>query len=126
MDKEKLKSVLECLLFVANRPLGLVELSEIAGESQENVRNLLEEMKTEMEGRKSALQIARIAEGYQFASQEAFGYWVKKLYKDQTTFRLSQSALETLAIVAYKQPITRAEIEEIRGVEVIGVLETLM
>ena len=126
MDKEKLKSVLECLLFVANRPLGLVELSEIAGESQENVRNLLEEMKTEMEGRKSALQIARIAEGYQFASQEGFGYWVKKLYKDQTTFRLSQSALETLAIVAYKQPITRAEIEEIRGVEVIGVLETLM
>src|SRR6185295_11958374 len=112
MDKEKLKSVVGCLLFVTNRPLPLSELSEIAGESQEEVTMVMDELRTEMAARKSAIQIIQIAEGYQFASLEGFGYWVKKLYREQTTFRLSQSALETLSIVAYKQPITRAEIEE--------------
>lgn len=125
MDKVKLKSVIECLLFITNRPLSILELSEIAGETQENIQVILDELKSEMEARQSALQIAHVAEGVQFASQDGFSYWVKKLFRDQTTFRLSQSAMETLAIIAYKQPITRAEMEEIRGVEVIGVLETL-
>ena len=126
MDREKLKSVLESLLFVTNRPLTYLELSEIVGETQENIRSLIEELKLEIENRKSALQVAQVSEGVQFATREGFGYLVKKLFREETTFRLSQSALETLSIVAYKQPITRAEIEEIRGVEVIGVLETLM
>lgn len=126
MDKEKLKGVLECLLFVTNRPLPLAELSDVAGESPEEVQALIQELKQEMEARKSALQIAEVGEGYQFASKEGYGYWVKKLFREQATFRLSQSALETLSIIAYKQPITRAEIEEIRGVEVTGVLETLI
>ena len=126
MDKEKLKSVVECLLFVTNRPLSLLELSEIAATTQENVTAAIDEIRSDLEARKSAVSVVRVAEGYQFASKEGFSYWVKKLFRDQTTFRLSQSALETLSIVAYKQPITRAEIEEIRGVEVIGVLETLM
>jgi len=126
MDQEKLKSVLECLLFVTNRPLSLSELADIVGETQENVQALLREISLELENRKSALQVASVAEGFQFATKEGYGYWVKKLFRDQTTIRLSPSALETLSIVAYKQPITRAEIEEIRGVEVIGVLETLI
>lgn len=126
MEKEQLKPLLECLLFITNRPLTILELSDIAGETQENVQNVLEEMRTDLENRGSALQIAKVAEGVQFATKPGFSYWVKKLFKDQTTFRLSPSALETLSIVAYKQPITRAEIEEIRGVEVIGVLETLI
>lgn len=126
MENEKLKNVIECLLFITNRPLTLAELGDLVGETQENIRSLIQELKTEMENRKSALQIAEVAEGVQFATKEGFGYWVKKLFRDQTTFRLSQSALETLSIVAYKQPITRAEIEEIRGVEVTGVLETLI
>lgn len=125
MDKEKLKNVLECLLFVTNRPLSILELSDVIGETQEDIQSVIQEMKSEMANRKSSLQIVGLGEGYQLASQEGYGYWVKKLFREQTTFRLSQSALETLSIVAYKQPITRAEIEEIRGVEVIGVLETL-
>ncbi len=126
MDKDKVKSVVECLLFVTNRPLPLDEMADITGESPEELEALLGEMSQELEARKSAIQIAKVAEGYQYASLSGFSYWVKKLFRDQTTFRLSQSALETLSIVAYKQPITRAEIEEIRGVEVIGVLETLI
>ena len=126
MEKEKLKEILECLLFVTNRPLSLAEIGDIIGETQENISAVVEEMKAELENRKSALQIAQVAEGLQFATKEGFSYWVKKLFRDQTSFKLSQSALETLSIVAYKQPITRAEIEEIRGVEVTGVLETLV
>ena len=126
MEKAQLKQLLECLLFVTNRPLTILELSDIIGETQGNIEQMLVEIEKELENRNSALQIAKVAEGVQFASHQGFAYWVKKLFKDQTTFRLSQSALETLSIVAYKQPITRAEIEEIRGVEVTGVLETLI
>ncbi len=126
MDKNKVKSVVECLLFVTNRPLGLDEMADITGEEPAELETLLGEMAQELESRQSALQIAKVAEGYQYASLPGFSYWVKKLFREQTTFRLSQSALETLSIIAYKQPITRAEIEEIRGVEVIGVLETLV
>ncbi|MBI2119252.1 MAG: SMC-Scp complex subunit ScpB [Elusimicrobia bacterium] len=126
MDKEKIKSVLEALLFVTIRPLTLIELCDIVGETQNQILELLAEIKNDFANRKSALQIVEAAEGYQLGTCPGFSYWVKKLFKEQTTFRLSQSALETLSIVAYKQPITRAEIEEIRGVEVIGVLETLL
>src|SRR5581483_6689085 len=126
MDKEKTQTILECLLFVTNRPLPLAELCEITGEKPETVERCLQDIRERLQGAQSALQIAQVAEGYQLATREGFGYWVKKLFREQTTFRLSQSAMETLSIIAYKQPITRAEIEEIRGVEVIGVLETLV
>jgi segregation and condensation protein B len=125
MEKKPLKTLLETLLFVANRPLPLAELSNIIGESEEKILEEMETMKKELEERGSALEIMAIGGGYQFTTRKGFTPWVKKLYKDQTTFRLSPSAFETLAIVAYKQPITRAEIEEIRGVDVSGVLETL-
>lgn len=125
MDNQKLKQLLECLLFVTNHPLNIAELADMIGESEELIRSALEEMKKDLENRQSAIQIAEVAEGVQFASRTGYGYWVKKLFKDQTTYRLSPSAFETLAIIAYKQPITRVEIEEIRGVDVSGVLETL-
>jgi len=125
MEKEKLKSVVECLLFITNRPLSLDELADIAGETHEDVQKIMDELAQDLLDKKSAIQIVKVAEGFQYATKDGFTYWVKKLFREQTTFRLSQSALETLSIIAYKQPITRAEIEEIRGVEVIGVLETL-
>ncbi|MBI1979188.1 MAG: SMC-Scp complex subunit ScpB [Elusimicrobia bacterium] len=126
MDKSKLKEVLEVLLFVTNRPLPILELCDIVGDTQASIQETIAEIKQDMEIRKSGLQVVEVAEGVQFASKTGYAYWVKKLFREQTLFRLSQSALETLSIVAYKQPITRAEIEEIRGVEVIGVLETLI
>lgn len=70
--------------------------------------------------------ILELAGGWQFATNPLYAPWIKKLFKDRTAFRLSQAALETLAIIGYRQPITRAEIEQIRGVEVIAALETLL
>ncbi len=126
MESSKLKSVLETLLFVATRPLTPAELAEVVGETPSAVSAVIAEMKEDFKNRGSSLQVADVAEGHQLATQSGYTYWVKKLFRDQTSFHLSQSAMETLSIVAYKQPITRAEIEEIRGVEVSGVLETLL
>ncbi|OGS26925.1 MAG: SMC-Scp complex subunit ScpB, partial [Elusimicrobia bacterium RIFCSPHIGHO2_02_FULL_61_10] len=75
------------------------------------------------EGR--TLQVMQVAGGWQLATRPEYGLWVRKLYQNKMTVRLTQAALETLCIIAYKQPLTRAEIEAIRGVEVIGPLETL-
>ncbi len=74
----------------------------------------------------SPVTILEVAGGWQFATNLIYAPWIKKLFKDRTAFRLSQAALETLAIIGYRQPITRAEIEEIRGVEAIAALETLL
>jgi segregation and condensation protein B len=67
-----------------------------------------------------------VAGGFQIATRSEMAPWIRKLYKERLTVRLSSSALETLAIIAYKQPITRSEIEQIRGVEASGVMETLL
>ncbi|MFC1512801.1 SMC-Scp complex subunit ScpB, partial [bacterium] len=71
-------------------------------------------------------QLINVAGGYQFVTKKEFSGWIKKLYKSKFTIRLSASALETLSIIAYKQPITKAEVEQIRGVDSTGVLGTLL
>lgn len=127
MDNEELKKVLECLLFITDHPLGLAELTKIAGlRDQSRVQGAVAELKAELEGRASALQLLEVAEGYQLATKTAYAPFVRKLFAERMTMRLSTAAHETLSIVAYKQPLTRAEIEEIRGVEVIAALETLL
>ncbi len=84
------------------------------------------EIAAQYEERGSALELREIAGGWQFSSRPEFGPWIRKLFKDRLSYRLSSSAMETLSIIAYKQPITRSEIEEIRGVEVSAVLDTLL
>ena len=76
--------------------------------------------------RGSAIQIMEIAGGYQMCTKPEYGRWVRRLYNEKMTTRLSNAALETLAIIAYKQPLTRAEMEAIRGVDVAGPLEKLL
>jgi len=127
MEKEKLKSIIECLLFFSDKPLGIDKLAEITEiENHEELKGAIEELKKEFELRNGGLQVLNIAEGYQFCTKAEFSSWVRKLYKSQTTFQLSLPALETLSIVAYKQPVTRAEIEKIRGVDSSYVLRTLL
>ncbi len=74
----------------------------------------------------SALEIRHVAEGYQIATKPEYSEYVRRLYRERTALRLSPAALETLAIIAYRQPVTKAEIEETRGVDCSGVLETLL
>ena len=126
MEDTELKKALETLLFIADHPLsveGLAQLCEV--KNQERVKALLDELKAVYDGEERALQIMQVAGGWQMSTRPAYSLWVRKLYHNKMTVRLTQAALETLCIVAYKQPLTRAEIEAIRGVEVIGPLDTL-
>lgn len=129
MDLLERRKVLELLLWLTDKPLKTTELTAVLGADAPTELELREELNglaRELDERGAPYHLMEIAQGFQFASRPAFSQWVRRLYKEKTALRLTPSALETLSIVAYKQPLTRGEIEEIRGVDVSGVLETLL
>ncbi|MBI4051514.1 MAG: SMC-Scp complex subunit ScpB [Elusimicrobia bacterium] len=126
MERNQIKSVLETMFFITDRPIPLQKLVQLMELQEAELRESIQELRSEMESRGSALQILEIGGGFQFGTRSEYASWIRKLYGERLTVKLSQPTLETLSIIAYKQPITRAEIEEIRGVEVIASLETLL
>ena len=123
----QLLAQLETLFFITDHPLSLDELRKLTKvKDVERLRGLTQELRRRIDESGSALQLLEIAGGFQMATRPAHGELVRKLFADRMTMRLSTAAHETLAIIAYKQPLTRAEIEDIRGVEVIAALETLI
>lgn len=120
------KRIVEALLFVAEQPLGLDQLCRVL-ESVERVevRAALEELTAEYQALGRSFELVEVAGGWCFRTRPELAFWLRRLRKQQVT-RLSRAALETLAVVAYKQPVLKAEIERIRGVEVGGILRTLM
>jgi segregation and condensation protein B len=126
MQEAELKEILETLLFITDRPLPLSEIAKVSGAAPEEAERILRALQREFEEGRRPVQILEVAEGFQMATRAPFAGYVRKLFADKLSFRLSQASLETLSIIAYRQPITRAEIEEIRGVEVIAALETLL
>ena len=122
-EHDELKRVLECLLFVASDPLSEKRLAEISGADMHQVRQLMEELEQEYFDR--GFQLRQIAWGWQLTTQAAYAPYIEKLYRPKIQ-QLSRAAMETLAIIAYKQPITRAEVSAIRGVEADGVVSTLL
>ena len=126
MDPLEIKPVLESLIFVAESPIRLETLMELLPEMKEEI--LLEGIqliKRDFEESSRGLELVEVAGGYQFRTKPKWGEWVNRLKKIKAV-KLSQSALETLAIVAYRQPVIRPAIEEIRGVDSGWVLRTLM
>jgi len=128
METDQVKKIVEALLFATDQPLPVPVIKNILGELQEgqDLEKIIADIAGEYAGRGAPVELRFIAEGWQFSTKKEFSPWIRRLYREKTTFRLSVSALETLSIVAYKQPITRSEIEEIRGVEVTTVMETLL
>ncbi|MFF2875580.1 SMC-Scp complex subunit ScpB [Gottfriedia sp. NPDC057991] len=128
MEQEKnLVGVLEGLLFVAgDEGISIVELSEALELSQTDVLELIENLKKEYENPNRGLQIRILANRYKLTSKREHGEFFKKLVESPSNSSLSQAALETLAIVAYQQPITRTEIEDIRGVKTEKPIQTLV
>lgn len=129
MEREQAKRVIEALLYMTDHALTEVEISEVIDEKQpsvDEVREIIGEIRAKYDESQSPLCVVGVAGGYQIATRADMAPWVRRLYKERLTVRLSASALETLAIIAYKQPITRSEIEQIRGVEASGVMETLL
>ena len=126
MERADLKSIVESLLFVADGPLTLQRFSEVLeGASRGDLRSVLEEIQAELENERRGVRLVEIAGGYQLRTPKVNADWVKKLLGGRPP-RMSRATLETLAIIAYRQPITRAEIEAIRGVDVDGVVGTLL
>lgn len=125
-DYSKAKRIIEVLLFVSTEPLSLNKISEIVGVKPNITRNLIYELKNEYWEAQKGIDIIEIANGYQMCTRYEYSAWVNRLKKQRRENKLSQSALESLAIIAYKQPITRIEIDNIRGVNSSGVIQTLL
>jgi segregation and condensation protein B len=136
-----LSRVIEALLFSAQKPLPAREIvatikatggddelipNEFGKAKEADVAAALEELKVEYISQERGFQLAEKAEGWQFVTDPKFAPWVQQLFPAPKPARLSSPALETLAIIAYRQPITRADVEAVRGVTIDGVLQTLM
>ncbi|MFH1018802.1 MAG: SMC-Scp complex subunit ScpB [Pseudomonadota bacterium] len=123
---KKLKSILESLLFLSEKPLPLPRIVEIVSEFPEaEIAAVLAEMKTERADESSGMDLVEVGGGWQLRTKGANSPWIFKLNKARPV-RLSRAALETLAIVAYRQPVTRPEVDEIRGVDSGPVLRNLL
>jgi len=126
MEREDIKSIIESLLFVTDGPLTLQRLGEVVeGVEREEIRATLDELQAELETNRRGVRLVEVSGGYQLRTAKVNAEWVKKLLGGRPA-RMGRATLETLAIIAYRQPITRAEIEAIRGVDVDGVINTLL
>ncbi|MBA3710031.1 MAG: SMC-Scp complex subunit ScpB [Planctomycetes bacterium] len=127
LPPSELRAVVESLLFVATRPLTIERLAScLPGTSEIYLTSFLEGLAARYDHENRGWELRRIANGWQLLTRRAHYAWVRQLERKELPTRLSKSALETLAIVAYKQPITRGAVEDIRGVQCGPVLRQLM
>ncbi|HIA33067.1 MAG TPA: SMC-Scp complex subunit ScpB [Nitrospinaceae bacterium] len=126
MEREEIKAIIENILLAADQPVSETQFKNLFGDEVEKVsfKSVLEELIDEYNSRN--LQILQVAEGYQLCTRHDYSNWVRKFLKFDKTRKLSQPSLDTLSIIAYKQPLTKAEVEEIRGVDSSGVVRTLL
>jgi len=125
LDLKRLSNILESLLFVTKKPLTLEELCELTGEGPEVIDEALNGISDGLEAAQRGIRMVKVAHGYAFGTDPANAEFVDKLSHSRIETTLSPQSLESLAIIAYKQPITKAELEMIRGVYCDGVIETL-
>jgi segregation and condensation protein B len=132
-----IKQIIEALLFATDEPLSVKDMLEIFGEfeagelpqrrvNEDAVLHAIEELNSEYGATNRSMHIVKVAGGYQFATLPHFATWLGRMVKEKSKRKLSISALESLAVIAYKQPVTKPEIESIRGVNADYVIRTLM
>ncbi|MDK2822563.1 MAG: segregation and condensation protein [Clostridia bacterium] len=122
---DETKAIVESLLFVSNEPLSIKQLSEIININPDITQRIVEDLQAEYTKNYHGFHLIEVAEGFLFVTKPEYDLYIQKLFKPQLS-TLSHAALETLAIIAYKQPITRSEIELIRGVKVDKIVNTLV
>ena len=126
MSDLQIKSIIEALLFSCDRPVLIDQIRKVFPDLDPvEIRTILEELKAECENQLRGIKIVEVAGGFEMVTAPALVGFLKKFYKVQRKEKLSRPALETLAIVAYKQPVTKLQIQSIRGVEVDGVISNL-
>ena len=119
-------SLVEALVFVADEPITVKTLADVLEEDRETIETAVEELKEEYETRESGLQLREIAGGWQISTRTEYHEEVRKFLKTRPNAKLSLASLETLAVIAYKQPVTIPEILEIRGVQSASAIKTLL
>lgn len=125
MTVPALKGVIEAILFVSERPLKITEIAEVLGQDKKEIRAALQELKREYEDGKRGIAIREVGEGYKLFTNPCYTSAVEKFVASSMRGYLTQAALETLSIIAYKQPVTRAQISFIRGVNSDSVVKSL-
>ncbi len=127
MSEQALKSVLEAILFAASEPISLKQFQAVlSGLDARTLRKVLDTLRDDYQEMERSFHLAEIANGYQICTRPQYSEWIQKFYTQQVRVTLSPPALETLAIVAYKQPVTRADVAAIRGVNSDSVLNSLI
>jgi segregation and condensation protein B len=121
-----IESVTEAVLFASDEPLREARLADIVGTSASQIRRHIKTLNDKYQANNNAFRIEQIAGGYQMMTLSSYNHWLQKLLRVRDAGKLSPAALETLAIIAYKQPIIRADIEAIRGVAVGEIIRALM
>lgn len=125
MDRKEAKKIIEAIFFVSDKPVSIMTLKDVLKDIEPtDIRTYIEELNSEYNASDRSFNIREIAGGFQMLTDPVYSTWISSLYK-RPPDRLTNPALETLAIIAYKQPLTRSDIEIIRGVNVDGVLHTL-
>ncbi|MDO8426374.1 MAG: SMC-Scp complex subunit ScpB [Deltaproteobacteria bacterium] len=126
LDRDSLKAVLESLIFAADTAISLDRLANVLeGEDKNEIKAALNELIEDYRAKSGGFLIEEVAGGFQFRTNPEFAPWLRRLFKIGLQ-KISKAAMESLAIIAYKQPVTRGELEAIRGVDSCGVLATLM
>ena len=127
MSIDELKPIIEALIYVSEEPITLKQLAAILeGESTDDIQAALEQLSAEFNSRGGGLEVRQLAGGYRITTRPELSEYVRRYLKSQPSARLSLAALETLAVIAYKQPITIPEILEIRGVTSTSAIKTLL
>lgn len=127
MTVDELKPIIEALIYVSEEPITLKQLAAILeGESSDDIQAAAEQLSAEFNSRSGGLELRQLAGGYRITTRPDLSEYVRRYLKSQPSARLSLAALETLAVIAYKQPITIPEILEIRGVTSTSAIKTLL
>jgi segregation and condensation protein B len=127
MEENNLKSAIEALIFASEKPITTEQIKKVLGDLDAPMINkIIGELKSEYEAGNRGIRLIEIAGGFQMATSSNFAPFLKKLFKNRYSEKLSKPALESLAIIAYKQPLTKAEIESLRNVNVDGVMKSLL
>ncbi|MTI67810.1 MAG: SMC-Scp complex subunit ScpB [Firmicutes bacterium] len=126
MDQREIKSIIESLLFIWGEPLSIKDISKVIQRDKIETEQIIKDMKDDFDYNRRGLQIIQINDSFQLSTRPEHYEWIEKLCLPKNSKTLSNAALETLSIIAYKQPITRVEVESVRGVKCDKSITTLI
>jgi segregation and condensation protein B len=120
------KAILEALLFASGEPLTIGAIAKATSLSEQNIREIIRELTADYRDRNSGVVIAEIADGYEMATDPELAAWIRRMKNVHVSHKLSQPSIETLSIIAYKQPITKVEVDQLRGVNSDAAVKSLL